>query len=324
MDFVRTDRIDLVPMSRISLTDEAYAISPNWSPVDDLTRSIRQVGILSPLHLEPTREGRYRIVLGFRRARAAQALGLAHAPGLVRAGEAPLLLLTEAILDNQSRGLNDLEKALAIAKLFHEQRISAEQLIAEFLPLLGIRASRFQLDRYLSVAGLPEYLQRALCDGLDLDLALRLGNWPPADAELFLGLTGSFRLGANKVKELFTLFDDLRAVEGRPAVEVWRRVEPLIPPGGSGVTPSQRFEPAFKALRRLRFPRLAEQEERYEQLKSALRLPPPIRLGPPRFFEGERIETAFSFGTAEELEGICEKLLEASRRRELQEILDLL
>lgn len=85
-----------------------------------LAASIKQYGILQPLVLTPYAAGKYVIVAGERRWRAAQLVGLQKIPALVRTTK-ELERLEIAIVENVQRvDLSPLEQAVSIERL-HQQ-----------------------------------------------------------------------------------------------------------------------------------------------------------------------------------------------------------
>jgi ParB family transcriptional regulator, chromosome partitioning protein len=69
----------------------------------ELARSISEVGILQPILVRPMEEdGRYEIVAGERRFRAAQIAGLDEVPAIIRQTQ-DSQLLTEALVENIHR-----------------------------------------------------------------------------------------------------------------------------------------------------------------------------------------------------------------------------
>ena len=146
-------RIKTISLEQIDSEDRALAISPVWFPLGHLVSAVKQVGIVSPLHLQRTEAGRLRIVMGFRRFRAAQVVGLGEVPCLLREDESQQLFL-EGILDNAAtRSLHELEKAWILLKLRRQFVLDESVLIQDYLPLLELRPDRFHLRHYLALAG---------------------------------------------------------------------------------------------------------------------------------------------------------------------------
>ena len=327
------DAVKMISADRIHSEDRLFAVSLPWSPIDQLHRSVGNAGILSPLHVQKTGRDRFRIVIGFRRYLSCQILGVEKIPCFVREQENELALFAEALEDNLvTRGLHLLEKAHVLLKLRREFKLEDRALMEDFMPLLEIRADRFHLDRYLDLARLPESLQRSLLDTLEPDIALKLSKWMDQEQDFFLGITSRFQLGKNKQKQLFALLDELRDLnrqagsvwEAEGLERIWQESGAADIEGDRGLSFSERFSRAFESLRRLRFPSLTEYEQRYEELKGALKIPPQIHFQAPPFFEGDRIDVRFSFADSGEMLKMVQKLEAMAQTDELKEILDLI
>jgi len=102
------------------------AISPNprqprthFDPValEELIASIKEIGILQPPVVRQTTPGKYELIMGERRFRAAKAAGLKTIPVIIR--QTPdNELLREALIENIHRSqLNALEEAAAYSQL---------------------------------------------------------------------------------------------------------------------------------------------------------------------------------------------------------------
>ncbi len=342
----RFDNFQVIDLSELDLDDRTYAISPPWFPLGLLANSIKKTGIVNPLHVEAGNGNRYRIICGFRRAQAAGAAGIKSLPCWVRGNSAPADLFIEAVLDNAgSRSLHELEKAAAVNKLTGNFKISEQRMVEEFLPLLEIRPTSFHLRRYLEIDHLPEPLKKATVETrLEMETALVLRGWTSEEQSLFLNLQRRHGLNVNTQKKLAEVLDELRRKSGLSPIEIWTQatagksaLSPVEGPPGDGPSPAggdtesepaataeKEFESAFHSLLRLRMPRLSRLEERYRELKSALRLPPEIRVQPPPYFEGERMTISFSASSAQEFRQAAERLQSAARTTEMDKIFELL
>lgn len=96
--------------------------------LDELTASIREKGLLQPLVVRSAGEGRYQLIAGERRLRAAQRAGLTRVPIVVREvddGEALELALVENL---QRENLNPVEEARAYQRLGDEFSLAQEDI----------------------------------------------------------------------------------------------------------------------------------------------------------------------------------------------------
>jgi ParB family chromosome partitioning protein len=86
----------------------------------ELTESIRVQGVVQPILVRPIADGRYEIVVGERRWRAAQRAGLKEIPALVRSVPDQAALAVALIENIQREDLNPLEEAQGIKRLIDE------------------------------------------------------------------------------------------------------------------------------------------------------------------------------------------------------------
>lgn len=95
--------------------------------LEELVRSIRSSGIIQPLILRP-QGGRYQLIAGERRWRAAQRAGLPRVPAIVRdVPEAQALEIT--LVENiQREDLNAIEQARAFERLMTEFQLTQENV----------------------------------------------------------------------------------------------------------------------------------------------------------------------------------------------------
>jgi len=121
--------------------------------LESLAASIKEVGILQPIVVRPKAgQGRYELVAGERRWRAAKQVGLAEVPAVIRTEEHSWSGLTEALVENiQREDLGVLEEAAAYRQLLEDfgwthddlaERVGkARPTITNALRLLGLPAS---------------------------------------------------------------------------------------------------------------------------------------------------------------------------------------
>ncbi|HEY8345810.1 MAG TPA: ParB/RepB/Spo0J family partition protein [Symbiobacteriaceae bacterium] len=126
--------------------------------LEELASSIRAKGIVQPIVVRP-RDGRYEIVAGERRWRAAKLAGLKRVPALVRDfSEAEVMEI--ALIENlQREDLNPLEEAEAYRVLLEECHLTQEELARR----LG--KSRPQISNTLRLLQLAEPVREELRAG---------------------------------------------------------------------------------------------------------------------------------------------------------------
>jgi ParB family chromosome partitioning protein len=145
------------------------AISPNprqprthFDPValNELIASIKEIGILQPPVVRQTSPGKYELVMGERRFRAAKAAGLTSIPVIIR--QTPdNELLREALIENIHRSqLNALEEAAAYSQLLIDFNCTHDELAQK----LG--RSRPLISNTIRLMNLPTSVQQKLASGV--------------------------------------------------------------------------------------------------------------------------------------------------------------
>ena len=130
----------------------------------ELAQSIRSQGVMQPILVRPVAEpGRYEIIAGERRFRAAKLAGLDEVPVLVKpvADEAAAVM---ALIENMQReDLNPLEEAQGLQRLVSEFKLTHEQAAQ------AVGRSRSAASNLLRLLNLAEPVQKMLMAG-DLEM----------------------------------------------------------------------------------------------------------------------------------------------------------
>jgi ParB family chromosome partitioning protein len=90
--------------------------------LEELAASIKAQGLIQPISVRPIGAGRFEIIAGERRWRAAQIAGLAEVPVLIRDIPDDAALAMSLIENIQREDLNPLEEAAGIQRLIDEFR----------------------------------------------------------------------------------------------------------------------------------------------------------------------------------------------------------
>jgi ParB family chromosome partitioning protein len=126
----------------------------------ELVHSLREVGLLQPIVVRSLGGGRFELVAGERRWRAARLAGFEMIPAIVR-DTGDDVLLRDALLENLHRAqLNPLEEAAAYDQLLTDFDCTQEQLAAR------IGRSRPQVSNTLRLLRLPPPVQRRVAAGV--------------------------------------------------------------------------------------------------------------------------------------------------------------
>lgn len=98
------------------------------SAIDELAASIEEKGILQPLLVRSLGGGKYEIIVGERRYRAAQQLHLPKVPVIVKDVEQQEVLELALIENIQRQDLNPIEEALAYKELLGQYQYTQDEL----------------------------------------------------------------------------------------------------------------------------------------------------------------------------------------------------
>lgn len=104
------------------------AIRPD--ALEQLARSIQESGVVQPILVRPLKNGRFQIVAGERRFRAAQKLGLATIPATIRSVADDRVLELALVENIQREELTPIEEAQALKRLQEELGLTQEALAA--------------------------------------------------------------------------------------------------------------------------------------------------------------------------------------------------
>jgi ParB family chromosome partitioning protein len=174
-----------VASNRILLTD--IQVNPknprkdfDVTALQELAKSIQIHDLIQPITVAQLANGKYQLIAGERRFRAAKLAGINDLPAYIRHGN-DKELLELALLENLQRvDLNEIEIALSYQRMMHELNYTQEN-VAE-----RMGKDRSTVSNYIRLLELPPNIQAALRNGsLSISLAkLLIGK--EVDKQLFL------------------------------------------------------------------------------------------------------------------------------------------
>ena len=121
--------------------------------LEELASSIRQVGIVVPLTVRETGDGRYQLIAGERRLRAARMAGLTHVPAYIRTADDTAMLEMALVENIQREDLDSIEVAITYQRLIEECSLTQEQLSDR------VGKQRSTVANYLRLLRLPAEIQ---------------------------------------------------------------------------------------------------------------------------------------------------------------------
>ena len=240
----------------------------------ELAESIKSQGIMQPVLVRPLTGGRYEIIAGERRFRAASLAGLDEVPVLVRDVPDETAAVMALIENIQRENLNPLEEAQGLQRLTQEFGLTHE------LAAKAVGRSRSAASNLLRLLNLAEPVQQMLMAG-DIDMG-------HARALLALDKAHQITHASEIVARKLSVREAEKLVTRATA---HARQQPLI----------RDRQPPSRDVARL------EQE-----LSDLLTAPVAIRVKK-RTRRGEQGEVSIAFGSLDELNGLIEKLRRPGR-----------
>jgi ParB family chromosome partitioning protein len=121
-----SDALQSLPLDRVGSGRYQPRTRMDEAALAELAESIKAQGVMQPILVRPIDAGRYEIIAGERRWRAAQRAGLKEIPALVRVVTDQAALALSLIENIQREDLNPLEEAQGIARLLEEFGLTHE------------------------------------------------------------------------------------------------------------------------------------------------------------------------------------------------------
>jgi ParB family transcriptional regulator, chromosome partitioning protein len=145
-----------IPIESIDANPQQPRTRFDEESLNELASSIRQLGIVQPLTLREVPGGRYQLIAGERRLRAAKLAGLSHVPAFVRTADDQAMLELALVENIQREDLDAMEVAISYQRLLEECRLTQEQLSER------VGKQRSTVANYLRLLKLPAEIQIGL------------------------------------------------------------------------------------------------------------------------------------------------------------------
>ncbi len=149
----------LVPINRVSPNPFQPRRSFKPEELTELEASLRASGLLQPISVRPTDDGRFELVAGERRLRAATRLGWTEIPAIVKPIDNREMLVLALVENLQRSDLNPIDEALGYERLMAEFSHTQQQ-VAD-----AVGKDRSTIANMLRVLTLPEGIRTLVRDG---------------------------------------------------------------------------------------------------------------------------------------------------------------
>ena len=148
--------INEIDLNKIKVNPNQPRREFNPEVLQELTDSIKEIGIIQPITLRETAEDEYQIIAGERRFRAAQMAGLKTIPAYIRTASDENVMEMALIENIQREDLNSVEIALAYQHLLDQYKLTQERLSER------VGKNRATIANYLRLLKLPAEIQMGL------------------------------------------------------------------------------------------------------------------------------------------------------------------
>ncbi|MDR2972163.1 MAG: ParB/RepB/Spo0J family partition protein [Bacteroidales bacterium] len=155
---VPSDANSMIRLDSIEVNESQPRKDFNEHSLQELALSIQSYGIIQPITVRPIKNGKYQVVSGERRYRAALLAGLREIPAYVRTVD-EINALQMALVENiQRENLNAIEIAFTYQRLLNECDLSHEELS------LKVGKERATVTNYLRLLRLTKEAQQAIIE----------------------------------------------------------------------------------------------------------------------------------------------------------------
>lgn len=184
--------------------------------LQELAKSIQEIGIVQPITLRQMEDGKYQIIAGERRWRASQIAGLTQIPAYIRTIKDENVMEMALVENIQREDLNAIEIALAYEHLMESSGMTQEKVSER------VGKSRAAVANYVRLLKLPAQVQMAL-QNKEIDMgharALLSLDSPSLQIKLFKDIVKN-SYSVRKVEEIVKKFkegDDIQRSDKKPS-----------------------------------------------------------------------------------------------------------
>ena len=155
---VTADAVNEIDINKI----EANPFQPrsifNEEALDELARSIKELGIIQPITVRTIDGNKFQLISGERRLRAAQLAGLKKIPAFIRFADDQGMLEMALVENIQREDLDAIEVAISYQRLIEECKLTQENMSER------VGKKRSTISNYLRLLKLPAEIQLGIRD----------------------------------------------------------------------------------------------------------------------------------------------------------------
>ncbi len=310
-----------VPVNKIDCCDTTFCCSyPVYNKM--LEQSVALYGILSPLVVRKTKDS-YRIISGFRRLCVVRNLNIASVGVLVSELDG-LTAFRCAVTENLThRQYNIFEVLIIIRKLATYFSVAHDDIIKDYLPLLGYHPHRRVLDNLLILCKLTQsQTERLYNGGVEKDKILLLSLVDMEAWDTFIDILINLKPGINKINQIIQLIREIAQREKSSVKTVVEHTSIQEILNDTTRTAPQRLNLLRSLLFRWRNPHLSSVEDEIKKRYNKLSLNKNMKLFLPPACEGDTFRIELSFRTKDELSRCAEIMTVFSQDKRTADLID--
>ena len=208
--------ISEIPIQNIEANPNQPRREFDAEALQELAKSIQEIGIVQPITLRQMENGKYQIIAGERRWRASQIAGLTQIPAYIRTIKDENVMEMALVENIQREDLNAIEIALAYEHLMESSGMTQEKVSER------VGKSRAAVANYVRLLKLPAQVQMAL-QNKEIDMgharALLSLDSPSLQIKLFKDIVKN-SYSVRKVEEIVKKFkegDDIQRSDKKPS-----------------------------------------------------------------------------------------------------------
>jgi ParB family chromosome partitioning protein len=214
-----------IPLEQIEPNPNQPRKDFDETSLSELAASIKLHNLIQPLTVMPVSHGKYRLIAGERRFRAAKIAGLKDVPVYIRETQSSQLLELALLENLQRENLNAIEIALSYKRLMDDLDYTQEQ-VAE-----RMGKERSTVTNYIRLLKLPPDIQVAVRNGtISMGHARALINVDMVDKQLYIfseikNKSLSVRQTEDLVRKMYTGQDAVKTSVKIPLPPAYKKIE---------------------------------------------------------------------------------------------------
>ncbi len=312
-----------IDISDIDVKDEKYKISFETADITFLARSIKEIGLITPLVVKPVKDHKYILISGFNRIRALSYNNETKVPVSQidgNTGECRCLLFAISSVAFK-RPLTQVETIISIKRLseFLEIKEMANKSPAIFNMLL----SESYIEDLLKIGSLPDKgLELIHTGNLSLKPAKKISRLDKDSIGFFLDIFSKIRASVSVQLEIIQNILEISAREGVPPTSIFNNSKTrnlLCGETSDIILKTHQFRTMVFDQR---YPILSKTRQTIKEKIASIKFPGNLNLIPPENFESRYYSIVFKIKNLDEFRKNIDYLAKALENRTFQEILN--